>query len=167
MPLQGALVENVKFVQAFGPINTTGAGQDGAWVSMKGHKRLAIVLETGTWAGGTAAVTLEQCTQAADAGSDAKALAFDKYHLVFDADSTPDDVASEVAVTSNTFNLSDNANVIVIDVRAADLDGDNGFKFVRVRTATPGANADLVSGLYILHDGNFSGTPSQMPTALS
>lgn len=164
---RGMSVENGKFVQAFGPVNTTGAGQDGAWVSMKHYRRLAVILETGAWAGGTSAVTLEQCTQAGNAGSDEKPLAFEKYHLVFDADNTPDDVASEVAVSSNTFNLSDNANVIVIEVRAEDLDITNGFAFVRVRIATPGSNNDYVSGLYYLYEGDFSAKPSTLPSALS
>lgn len=162
---QGQFVENVKIVQAIAPVNTTGAGQDGAWVSMKHYRNLAVIIETGAWAGGTSAVTLEQATDAS--GTGAKALAFEKYHKVFDADETPDDSASEVAVTSNTYTLGDNANVHVIEVRDADLDTDNDFAFVRVRTATPGANADLVSALYVLYNGDFRGKPSTLPSVLS
>lgn len=162
---RGQLIEGAKFIAAFGPVDTTGAGQDGVWVSMKNYSKLAIVLQTGAWAGGTAAVTLEQATAAAD--TDAKALAFTSYLKAYDTDDTPDDAGAIVSVASNTFNVGDNANVLVIEVKAGDLDINNNFAFVRVRTATPGANADLISGLYILYDGNFSGKPTTLPSVLS
>lgn len=165
MPLQGQLIENAKFVMAIAPVDTTGAGQDGVWVSMKNYDKLAVVLLTGAWAGGNAAVTLEQASDSS--GTGAKAIAFTSYLKAYDTDDTPDDAGAITTVSSDTYNLSDNANVHVIEVRAADLDADNDFCFVRVRTATPGANADLIAGLYILYDGNYCGKPTTRPSVLS
>jgi len=162
---RGETVENGKWELAIAPVNTTGAGQDGDWVSMKHYRRAAVILVTGAWPGGTAAVTLEQATSAAGAG--AKALAFSRYCRASDADESPIDSAAYVSVTSNTFNLSDNDNVLVIEVRAEDLDINNGFTFIRVRTATPGANADLVAGLYYLYEGDYAGQPGNLPSAVS
>jgi hypothetical protein len=159
------LVEAAKVVKAFGPVDTTGAGQDGAWVSLKDYRRLAVVLSTGAWAGGNAAVTLEQAQDAA--GTGAKALAFDKYVEVFNNASTPKDAASEVAVSNNTYNLTGANKVHVIEVRTGDLDINNGFKFVRVRTASPGANADLIAAHYLLYKGGHVAKPANLPSVLS
>lgn len=159
------LVEAAKVVKAFGPVDTTGAGQDGAWVSLAQFRRCAVMLSTGAWAGGNAAVTLEQAQDAA--GTGAKALAFDKYVEVFNAANTPDDVAAEVAVSSNTYNLTGANKVHVIEVRSGDLDINNGFRFIRVRTASPGANADLIAAHYLLYKGGHVGKPANQPTVLS
>lgn len=164
---RGKMSENGKLVLAIAPIDTTGAGQDGVWVSLKHYRRLAIILVTGAWAGGTSAVTLEQCTAAGDANSDAKALAFTQYLKAYDTDDTPDDAGAVVTVSSNTYTIGDNANVQVIEVRAEDLDINNGFSFVRVRTATPGANADLIAGVYYLYEGDFAGLATTLPSVLS
>lgn len=162
---RGQLIEHAKFIQAIPPIDTTGAGQDGVWVSMKHFKNLAVVLQTGAWAGGTSAVTLEQASDAA--GTGAKAISFTSYLKAYDTDDTPDDAGAVTAVTSNTYTVGDNANVQVIEVRAEDLDINNGFAFVRVRTATPGSNADLIAGLYLLYNGDFAGKPTTLPSVLS
>lgn len=162
---RGQLIECAKFIQAIPPVDTTGAGKDGLWVSMKNFNRLAVVLQSGTWAGGTAAVTLEQATDSA--GTGAKALAFTKYLKAYDTDDAVDDTSVSVDVASNTYTLGDNHNVQVIEVKAGDLDIANGFAFVRVRSATPGANADLLAALYILYDGIYAGLPSTLPSVLS
>lgn len=162
---RGQMSENGKLVLAIAPVDTTGAGQDGVWVSLKHYRRLAVILLTGAWAGGTSAVTLEQATDAS--GTSAKALAFTKYLKAYDTDDTPDDAGAVVAVTSNTYTIGDNANVQVIEVRSEDLDINNGFAFVRVRTATPGSNADLIAGVYYLYEGDFAGLATTLPSVLS
>lgn len=163
--LNALLVEAAKAIKAFGPVDTTGAGQDGAWVNLAHYKKLAILLSTGAWAGGNAAVTLEQAQDAA--GTGAKVLAFDKYFEVFNAANTPDDVVTEVAVSNNTYNLTGANKVHVIEVRAGDLDINGGFRFVRVRTASPGANADLIAAHYLLYKGGHVAKPADLPSVLS
>ena len=58
------LVEATKIVWAAAPKDITGAGLTGDYVCLKYHRKLAIVLMSGAWAGGTAAVTLTQATDA-------------------------------------------------------------------------------------------------------
>lgn len=132
------------------PVNTTGAAVTGDYVSLKDFGHLTIVIIQGAWAGGTPAVTLKQAT--AVAGTGEKALAFGiakQWSKVALAANT----FTAATVTSDTFNLPAVANTVtVIEVPAESLDVDNGFDCVRVDIASPGANADLVSVLYILSE---------------
>lgn len=164
--MQGMLVENSRILPAFNPLDTTGAGATGLWVNMKFWRRLAIVLAKGAWAGGTSAVTLNQATSSAGAGS--KALAFTvQYKGTGAAQTANNDQLSKNTVASNTFALSTTAaEYHVIEVNAQDLDLANGFAWVQVACATPGSNADLLAGLYILYDPAYAGLPSTLPSAL-
>src|SRR5581483_7748726 len=80
LPIQGAImaqqmfVETIKCVFGSEPKNYTGATGNSDWVSLKGYHRAAAVIQTGAWAGGTAAVTLNQATDVSGSGS--KALSF-------------------------------------------------------------------------------------------
>ncbi len=159
------LVEFSRIIPAFGPVDTDGAAQNGPWVSMENYRRCAIVLRSAAWAGGNAAVTLEQAQDAA--GTGAKALSFDKYYQVFNAADTPEDAVSEVAVSNDTYNFTGANQVHVIEIRAADLDINNGFTFLRVQTASPGANADLIAAHYVLYKGGYVGKPENLPSVLS
>jgi hypothetical protein len=159
------LVEFSRIIPAFGPVDTDGAAQNGPWVSMENYRRCAIVLRSGAWAGGNAAITLEQAQD--EAGTGAKALSFDKYYEVFNAADTPDDQVSETAVSNDTYNFAGADKVHVIEVRAADLDVNNGFKFLRVRTASPGANAYLIAANYLLYKGGHVAKPANQPSVLS
>ena len=161
--MQGFLVENAKIVPAFVPIDTTGAGQDGDWVHMKHWRRCCIIIQKGAWAAGTSAVTLEQATSAAGAGN--KELVLERYWI--GTALTDDDVAL-TAVTSNTFNLANVANeFVVMEVHVNDLDITNSFIYLRVRTATPGASADLISATYILYDAAHALKADDIPTAIA
>jgi hypothetical protein len=128
------------------PKDITGAAQTGTYISLKGYDHVTILIVQGTWAGGTPAVTLHQAT--AVAGTGEKALAFDKkFDRISDAATT----WNETAVVSNTFNLpAATKTVHAIEIDAADLDVTNGFDCLTVKTATPGANADLLTIIYIL-----------------
>jgi hypothetical protein len=159
------LVEFSRIIPAFGPIDTNGAGQNGAWVSMENYRRCAIVLTSGAWAGGTIAITLEQAQDAT--GTGAEALSFDKYYQVFNVADTPEDLASETPVVNGTYNFGGPHLTHVIEMRAADLDITNGFTFLRVQTASPGANADLIEAHYVLYKGGYVGKPENLPTVLS
>lgn len=135
------LSQNGKPVIMAVPIDTTGAAVAGDYVSMKGYTHLTIVISQGAWAAGTPAVTLKQAT--AVAGTSEKALSFTKY---WTGVALTADLLTEVAVVSDTFNLTAVANTYtVLEVDASSLDVDNNFDCVRVGIASPGANADLVA----------------------
>lgn len=153
------MIENLLLEGGFGPIDINGAGADGDYVSLAHGRRLVIVLLTGTWAGGTAAVTLLQAKDNAALG--AKALAFTEYWSK--TANSGASVFARTAVVASTFNLAAAQKMVVIEIDAAELDVDNGFDHVRVAVATPGANADLLAAMYLIGDSRYSSTPENLP----
>jgi hypothetical protein len=151
-------VAEQKFLSAADPKNYTGAAMTDYYVSMKNYSKLTILIQTGAWAGGTAAVTLKQAT--AVAGTGAKALSFTKQF---------NDVATsgtlvETAVVSDTFTIGTASKLFVIEVDASQLDVAGGFDCVSLGIATPGANADLYSVSYILSGARYQ--QSTPPSAI-
>ena len=134
------------------PQDINGVAVDGDWLSLKNYRRLQIILQQGAWAGGTPAVTLEQATDVAGAG--AKALSFtERWHQV----GLTGTEFTKATVTSDTFNLPNTANTTnILVINAEDLDVAGGFDCVRVRVASPGANADLLSVEYILTEPRYA-----------
>lgn len=162
--MQGFLVENTRVIQAFSPKDIVSAGVNGIWVNMANYSKVQVALITGAWAGGTSAVTIEQAT--VSTGGDAKALAFTFRYVSLGGQTAGNDAITKTAVTSNTFTLGTANQVNQVEILATDLDINNGFKFVRVVLATPGANADLVAGAYILYDADYAMTPANLPTGI-
>ncbi len=154
-------VDKSKFVWATEPKNYTGAASTSDIVSLKNYNHLTILIQTGAWAGGTAAVTLSQCTDVAAAG--AKALAFDV--MFTNATAVTSDALVKTTVTSNTFAL-DTANALyIIEVDATTLDLANNFDCVRLDVASPSSNADIYGAVFILgnvarYGGNYATNPS-------
>ncbi len=141
-------VETIKAVYGSEPKNYTGATGDSDYVSLKNYDRAACVLQTGAWAGGTAAVTL---TQAKDvAGTGAKALAFAN-QWTYQSTGFTVDALTKTAVASDTFNLSTANTVHVIEVEASDLDLANAFDCFKVAVASPGVNADFYGIMIYLY----------------
>jgi hypothetical protein len=152
------LIENGKYIPAFAPLDITGAGVDGDLVSMALCERLFIVLQCGAWAGGTSAVTVTQ--EASASGSSNTAVAFAKK---WEGVALTDDIPAEVAVTSNTFNLDTANEFHVIKILPSML--TDGYTHVRVRCATPGSNADLLAGFYVMSGLKYEG--AFPPTAIA
>lgn len=151
-------VQSEKILWANEPKNYTGAAATKKYISMKDYSHLTIVIQTGAWAAGTAAVTLKQAT--AVAGTSSKALGLPKvWH-----DVATSGTLVETTVTSDTFDLDTANKVYVIEVDAASLDVANGFDCIALDVASPGANADLYGAIYILSGSRYKGaTP---PSAL-
>jgi hypothetical protein len=154
------LVEAAKIVWAGAPKDITGAGLTGDYVSLKYHRRLAVVLMTGAWAGGTAAVTLTQATDAT--GGTSASLAFDTQYV---STGLTSDTPVKTAVASNTFNLSAANKLHVIEVLASDLTA--GYTHVRVEVASPGSNADLLAMAYILYGASYNESPATQPSVIA
>lgn len=145
------LVESMQVESGVLPKDITGAAQTGDYVSLKNYTRCTVIIQQGAWAGGTPAVTLLQATDVA--ATDEKALGFTKRWTKVAVTGT---TFVETAVAANTFNLPAVANTMnVIEVEASSLDTNNGFDCFRVHVATPGANADLLCILYILHGARY------------
>ena len=160
--MQGRLIEQLKIVPAIVPIDATGAGQDGDWINLKHYRRVLVVIQQGAWAGGTPAVTFEQAKTAA--GGSSKALGYTER---WNATALTNDVPAKVTVTSDTSNLANAANgLMLVEFHQQDLDVANNFTHMRVRIATPGSNADLVAAFYILGNPAHAGLPSTLPTVI-
>lgn len=144
------LVEEVKILRAAEPKSYSGAAMADAYVSLKNYGVLTIIISTGAWAAGTAAVTLTQAS--AVAGTGAKALAFTDYW----DDVTTTGTLVKKAASSNTFNLATANKTYVIHVDPLTLDIAGGFDCVTLSVASPGANADFYAAHYILGDARYS-----------
>lgn len=112
-----------------GALATTNGDCD--YVSLKGYAGclVKIFVDNATTVTG-GAVTLKQAT--AVAGTNEQALAFST--MWANTDCAAGDTLTEIAVTSNTFTTAttDNKNLLyIIDVKAEDLDVDNGFDCIR------------------------------------
>jgi hypothetical protein len=156
--MYGHLVELNKLIWAAEPKSYSGAAMADKYVSLKNYGQLTIVIITGAWAAGTAAVTLKQAT--AVAGTGAKALAFTDYW----DDLTTSGTLAKKAASSNTFNLDTALKMYVIHVDDRMLDGAGGFDCVTLAVASPGANVDLYGVAYILGDVRYQ--QATLPSAL-
>jgi len=148
------MVNNVKIVANSDPANYTGAANTPEYVSLKDYNHVTFIIHCGAWAGGTAAVTVNEAT--AVAGTSAQALAFTKQWT--NVTDTSTDTLVETTVTSNTFNLSAAGAIHVIELDAEAL--SDGFDCVGVAVATPGSNNDYYSIDVILSDPRYGSYPS-------
>jgi len=141
-------VENLKVVYGSEPKNYSGITGNSDYVSLKNYDRAACVIQTGAWAGGTAAVTL---TQAQDvSGTGAKALSF-AAQWTYQSTGFTIDALTRTAVSSDTFNLATVNTLYVIELEASDLDLANNFDCFRVSIASPGANNDFYGVMIYLY----------------
>jgi hypothetical protein len=140
------------------PKNYTGAAITKKYVSLKNYTRLTIIIQTGAWAGGTAAVTLAQATAVAGTGTKALASALSTTMK------PRRERWSQPPLRRNTFNIGTANKLYVIEVDAEKLDVNNGFDCVSVDIASPGANADFYGVQYVLSGARYqqSTPPSAM-----
>lgn len=149
--LNALLSEQCKIVAGLCPITPSTSTPD--YVSLKGYERVTaiVMVDNATTVTGSA-ITLKQAT--AVAGTSEKALSFSKAWRNIDIDAA--DTLSEFAVSSDTFttDATNNKNLLyVMEVKAEDLDVNNGFDCFRVGTGN--ATAAVLSVLYILSGPKF------------
>lgn len=154
MQLNALLSEQVKFVTGFDPAVPSTSTPD--YVSLKNFERICIIIlaKNATTVTGSA-ITLKQATSVA-AGSE-KALAFTK--MLSNVDTGAADVLAEQTVSNNTFTMQavNNKNAMyVIEVKAEDLDVNNGFDCIRAGIGD--ATAQTVTVLYALFGAKFPTT---------
>jgi hypothetical protein len=148
------LATKAVIAQTVPPANYTGAASTDVYVSTRNGPHVTFIIQTGAWAGGTAAVTLLQATTVG-AGS-AKALAFDTMYT--NATDTTTSLLVSTAVVSNTFNLSVANATYVVEVDASSLDAANNFDCVTLHVATPGSNNDYYGVVAVLAPDRYIGT---------
>jgi hypothetical protein len=150
--MQGRLVDNAKIIYVSAPADYNTSAATSEFICMKNYQRVCFIIQTGAWAGGTAAVTLSQATS--DGGTTAS-LGF-SYMWTNDG-ATTTDTLTKTAVTSNTFNLDTASSLYVIEVTSDMLDVDNGYDWVLLEIAAASDdNTDLYSVVAIAYEGRHS-----------
>lgn len=156
------LVDRCPIIWATEPKNWTGAASTSVWINTKNAQHVTFIIFSGAWAGGTAAVTLNQATDTS--GTSSKALAFST--MFTNVAAVTSEILVSTAVVSNTFNL-DTANAIwVIEVDPRSFDLANNFVTVQLAVASPGANADIYGAIAIGSIMRYYGAPTALPSLL-
>lgn len=128
--------------------------------SMKGFQRAAIIITQNKAAGNGAAISMNQAQDVSGTGS--KTLSFSKAYrsLANGTQSAPVNSWDDFDVSSDTF-TSDATNgtrdTYVIDVKAEDLDIDNGFDVVELEIGNAASNT--VAAIAILYGARNAGFP--------
>lgn len=154
MNLNANLSEQVKIVEGLLGVVPSSSTPD--YVSLKNYERCAILIQVknATTVTGSA-ITVKQATSVAGGGE--KALSFTKAYR--NIDTAAADALAEFAVSSDTFttNSTNSKNLMyVIEVKAEDLDVNNGFDCIRAGTGD--ATAATVTVTYLLFGAKFPTT---------
>jgi hypothetical protein len=172
------LMESINIVSAFAPGTDINTDAEGDWVSLKNYDGCLVVFHkaAGT-AGDDPSIALNQATAVAGTGS--KALTFNHiYHKIGATALSAIGTFTRVDLTTATADLdlvSVNSvdlltdvgeTIIVVNVRASDLDVDNSFDCLQlVIEGDDIGNATLASAYYILYNCRYPGpTP---PSAIA
>ena len=126
------------------PKDYNGVAATTEWVNMGKAIRARIIIQTGAWAAGTAAVTLNEATSATGTSSDA--LDFSFMHTNDGATASP--VKTKTTVTTNTFNLDTAGSIYEIEVHRDEMSEDHNY--LNIAVASPGGNADFYSIVMLL-----------------
>lgn len=141
------LIENTNPVIAIEVADYTSLAGTGDVITMRDYNKCLILIQTGAWAAGTAAVTIKEVTAITGAAG-ATALTFTVMYSKLNTASA----FTQNAVTANTFNLSAADTIYAIEIKADDLTVSSGFEGIRLDIASPGANADFYGATYILYE---------------
>lgn len=165
----GEFFEQGTVAPAFGPVDLHTANNPGAWVSMKGYNRLAIVFIKGVGtAGDDPVITVNQAQDLSGTGS--KALTFARVRVNQGGPTIPAGQGFSLIVRDNTGNVEAGATMVNaaptnsftltggavdhalvgIDIHAAHLDVQNGFSTVQVSVAQAATATQLGVAYYVL-----------------
>lgn len=151
------LLDKVDIVSGIVPINL-GSARTGDIISMKNHGRCAIVFFK---AAGSASedpvITVEQCVNVA--GSSNKAVTFTSIWVkqgTLTSVGTWTETTQAAANTYSNATASENQGIYVIEIKAEDLDVDNGFDCITCSIADAGSTNQIGAVLYILHEPRYA-----------
>lgn len=165
----------IDIVPAFRPIDLQGAtGQHitGDFVSLKNWGRCIILFHSaiGT-AGDDPTITLRQAKDNADGSGKALSIIDSIYtkQAATDLLSTGAwTLVTQAAGATYTEGTSAEQEALwAVEVRAEELDVDNGFDYLRVTVADVGVNAQLGAAYYILCDPKYPNKPANVISPLS
>jgi hypothetical protein len=145
----------------------------GDWVNLKDYFRCAVVLFKAVGTNGDdPTITLSQATDVN--GTNSKALSFTRVdkkqaasnllavgQFTTSTSTSPatHDTFTPASGTWTNSDLAEQAAIVVIDIKAEDLDVANGFCCIQASIADVGLNAQLGALLYILHAPRYQESP--------
>lgn len=161
--------EKNQIAQGFLPVLMNSGANAGDWVSLKEFGRMAIIVfkAVGT-AGDDPTITVKQATDLT--GGTNKVLGFtevrkkqaatnllavDQFTKSTVASPATNDTFTVASGTWSNSDLAEQAAIIVIDIKAEDLDVNGGYTCIQVSIADIGTNAQLGSALYIGHEPRY------------
>ena len=151
---------------AFTPVDfNTADAATGHRVHMRNYESIAFVLYKGAGTAGADPVMTVQEHNAASSGVSQNLAVIDEWfykeEATLDGDETWTRVTQTLAATAVSLTAAESEAIAVIEVDAAQLSA--GFEWVSVNIAATVANAQLVSGLYIMHGLKLPRRPDLMP----
>jgi len=159
------LVEECQLVAAIIPVDSQSGANNGDWVSMKGYERLSVIVyKAAGVAGDDPVITLRQAKDVA--ATEAKALNFTRVDSKVGAQTGVGTFTTNTQAAANTYTdlvSAEAQGIFVIDIKAEDLDVNNGYDCVQLQVPDTGsAGAQLLCGLYLLRNARFAAaaTPS-------
>ncbi len=159
-------VEKNQVVLGFKPVAMNAAANNSDYVSMKGYGRCAVIFikAVGT-AGDDPTLSFKQASDVSGTGVKVLAVSrIDKKQAATDltavgtfTKSTSDSPASNDTFTtaSGTWtnsDLAEQAAIVIADIKAEDLDINNGFDCITCNIADVGTNAQLGTLIFVLHE---------------
>lgn len=160
------ILEKLQIASGFVPINI-GSARSGDYVSMKGYGRCAIVFFGAAGpAGDDPVITVTQAINVAP--SNAKALNFTRIDVKQGSALTSiGEFTTVTQAAANTYTdaaAAENQKIWVIDIKAEDLDLDNGYDCIAASIADAGTATQIAAMLYLLHEPRYADVP--LPSAL-
>lgn len=164
------ILEKIQIPQGFLPVSLDAGANPGDWISLKSYARCAIVFykAIGT-PGDDPVLSFKQAKDVTGASSKALSvtrvdkkqaatnlLAVQTFTTSTSAAPATNDVFDTTAGTWSNTDLAEQAAIVVVDIKAEDLDINNGYDCIQISVADVGANADLGSALYLLHDPRYA-----------
>lgn len=160
-------LEKNQIVSAIVPVDLSTAANNGDWVSLTGYEYAVVVVHKGAGtAGDDPVITLKQATDAS--GTSSKALNFTVVHSKVGAQTGIGTFTRTTQAAANTYTDAVSAEaqgLFVVEVKADQLDVDNGFTHIRVEIPDVGTNAQIGDALYILCEPRYAS--ATMPSAIA
>ena len=163
-------LEQAQIAAGILPSDLASGDQTGDWVSVEQYNRVAVVFfKDGGTAGEDPTLVIQEATDAA--GSGAKNLSFTTIYRkqgsdLFLVGQWTETTQSAQGEYTNATSAEEEC-IWVIEFDAADLDTDNGFKFIRANIDDIGTNSQLGCVLYILSEPRYADSPANMAGVLS
>jgi len=134
------------------PVDLSAAANNGDWVSLADYESCVALLVKGAGTAGDDPVfTMKQATDAS--GTSAKAVNFTRIYSKVGTQTSLGTFTTTTQAAAGTYTdtVSAEAQAIIgVEIRADQLDVNNGFAYVQLSIPDVGANAQVGGAVYIL-----------------